>query len=113
MTTQQRRQAFEREAAAASRALASGDLDEAFRLLERAHILGQPWAGPHSWAHWQMLKIGWLRKDGREVRGQLIRLAAGGLLSWMGRLPSGNTGGANVPAEQPMPLPDDLADLCR
>ena len=31
MTTQQRRQAFEREAAAASRALASGDLDEAFR----------------------------------------------------------------------------------
>ena len=81
--------------------------------LERAHILGQPWAGPHSWAHWQMLKIGWRRKDGREVRGQLIRLAAGGLLSWMGRLPSGNTGGANVPAEQPMPLPDDLADLCR
>lgn len=113
MRTEQRRQAFEREAADARRALADGDLEGAFHLLERAHVLGQPWAGPHSWAHWQMLKIGWRRKDGREVRGQLIRLAAGGLLSWMGRLPSGNTGGANVPAEQPMPLPDDLADLCR
>ncbi len=113
MKTQRRRQAFEREAAAAKRALAVGDLDEAFRLLERAHILGQPWAGPHSWAHFEMLKIGWRRKDAREVSGQLVRLAAGGLLSWMGRLPAGNTGGANVPAEQPMPLPDDLADLCR
>lgn len=105
--------AFREEAAAARQALASGDLNEAFRRLERAHILGQPWAGPHSWAHWMMLRIGWRRRDRREITGQVIRLAAGGLLSWLGRLPSGNTGGADVPAEAPMPVPADLVELCR
>jgi hypothetical protein len=60
-----------------------------------------------------MLRIGWRRRDGREVRGQVLRLAAGGLLSWAGWLPVGNTGGANVPPKKPMPLPDDLAEHCR
>lgn len=108
-----RRQAFAAEAAAAKRAFMEGRLDVAFHHLERAHVLGQPWAGAHSWAHWMMLRIGLERGDWREVRGQALRLAAGGLLSWMGRLPTGNTGGANVPQEKPMPPPADLADLCR
>lgn len=108
-----RRQAFVAEAAAARRAFAAGDLETAFHHLERAHVLGQPWAGAHSWAHWMMLRVGLQRRDWREVRGQVVRLAAGGLLSWMGRLPVGNTGGANVPPEQPMPPPSDLAHLCR
>lgn len=107
-----RRRAFTQEAEAARTALAKGDLDIAFQHLERAHVLGQPWAGPHSWTHWMMLKIGWRRGDAREVRGQLLRLAAGGSLSLLGWLPVGNTGGANVPARQPMPLPEDLAALC-
>ena len=107
-----RRRAFEQEATAARAALAKGDLDIAFHHLERAHVLGQPWAGPHSWTHWMMLQVGWGRRDGREVRGQLLRLSAGGLLSLLGWLPAGNTGGANVPAKKPMPLPDDLAALC-
>lgn len=108
-----RRQAFAVEAASARQAFATGDLSTAFHHLERAHVLGQPWAGAHSWAHWMMLRIGLRRGDWREVRGQVIRLAAGGLLSKLGRLPAGNTGGANVPAETPMPVPPDLADLCR
>lgn len=107
-----RRRAYELEASMAKAAYVGGDLQEAFRRLERAHILGQSWAGAHSWTHWMMLKIGWRRRDGREVRGQVLRLAAGGLLSRMGRLPTGNTGGADVPAERPMPLPADLAPLC-
>jgi hypothetical protein len=106
-----RREAFEREAAAARAAYADGDLDAAFALLERAHILGQPWAGAHNWTHWMMLRIGWRRRDRREIRGQLVRLAAGGLLSWLGRLPAGNTGGANIPATKPLPLPEDLRHL--
>ena len=109
----QRREAFDAEATAARDAWRRGDLDGAFVHLERAHILGQPWAGAHSWTHWMMLRVGWRRRDLREVRGQILRLSAGGLLSWLGRLPAGNTGGANVPATQPMPLPDDLVDLCR
>jgi hypothetical protein len=111
--TRRRRDAFDREASAAREAWRQGDLDAAFRRLERAHILGQPWAGAHSWTHWMMLRIGWRRRDAREIGGQVLRLAAGGLLSWLGRLPAGNTGGADVPATRAMPLPDDLADLCR
>jgi hypothetical protein len=104
-----RLEAFGREAAAAKQALSAGDLDEAFRRLERAHTLGQPWAGAHSWTHRMMLRIGCRRRDWREVRGQILRLAAGGALSRLGRLPAGNTGGANVPPDKPMPLPPDLA----
>lgn len=98
---------------AACAAYAADDLAAAFVAAERAHILGQPWAIPHSVAHWMMLKIGLRRRDGREVRGQLLRLAAGGLLSLVGWLPEGNTGGANVPPKKPAPLPDDLVELCR
>ena len=60
-----------------------------------------------------MLQVGWRRRDGREVRGQVLRLAAGGLLSLVGWLPEGNTGGADVPARKVLPLAPDLAALCR
>ena len=97
----------------AKNAYRTEQLDECFGLLERAHILGQPWVIPHTVSHWMMLKVGWRRGDGREVRGQILRLAFGGLLSALGILPEGNTGGADVPPKRPMPLPDDLAALCR
>ncbi len=109
----ERRAAYAREAAAARAALAAGDLDAAFARLERAHILGQPWAGAHSWTHVMMLRVGWRRGDGREVAGQLLRLAGGGLFSWLGWAPAGNTGGANVSAFRRMPYPSDLEGLCR
>ena len=73
-TNPERRRAYGREAAAAKAAYKRGDLDELFRLLERAHILGQPWFGPHTWTHWWMLKIGWRRRDPREIRGQISGL---------------------------------------
>ncbi|PZQ58828.1 MAG: hypothetical protein DI570_17220 [Phenylobacterium zucineum] len=109
----ERRAAYAVEAAAARAALVAGDLDAAFARLERAHVLGQPWAGPHSWTHWMMLRVGWRRGDPREVAGQLLRLAGGGLATWLGRAPAGNTGGADVPAFRPMPYPADLEALCR
>ncbi|MBL8773825.1 MAG: DUF3703 domain-containing protein [Phenylobacterium sp.] len=109
----ERRAAYDAEALAARAALAAGDLDAAFARLERAHVLGQPWAAPHSWTHWMMLRIGWRRRDGREVAGQLLRLAVGGVFSWVGWVPAGNTGGANVSPIRPMPIAADLADLCR
>jgi hypothetical protein len=54
-----------------------------------------------------MLRIGWARHDLREVAGQLSRIVAAALFSriWV---PSGNTGGANVPALRPMPIPPEL-----
>lgn len=105
-------EAFDAELAQARRWLAGGDLGQAFAHLERAHILGQPWPGPHSWTHWMMLRVGLSAGDGREVAGQLLRLAAGGLLSILGWLPDGNTGRARVSSIRPMPPPADLAELC-
>ncbi|MBP7703700.1 MAG: DUF3703 domain-containing protein [Caulobacter sp.] len=94
-------------------AYGAGALDHCFSLLERAHILGQPWIVPHTVSHWMMLKVGLRRGDLREIWGQVIRLAFGGLLSAVGILPEGNTGGADVPAKKPLPLPADLVSICR
>ncbi len=49
----------------------------AFVFLERAHILGQRFVMAHTISHWYMLKVGWLKKDLKEVMGQLIRLPLG------------------------------------
>jgi hypothetical protein len=57
-----------------------------------------------------MLAIGFARRDAREILGQLFRIPAALTKSrvWV---PVGNTGGANVSAFQPMPVPPDLAKL--
>jgi hypothetical protein len=58
-----------------------------------------------------MLAIASHRQDGREIRGQLLRIAAvfpGYAFGWV---PKGNTGGANVAAVKPMAIPDDLSPL--
>lgn len=99
--------AYEVEWSAAQAAKARGDLTCAFAHLERAHILGQRSTRLHVRSHIGMLRIGWLRRDAREVLGQLIRIAAAAVFSriWV---PDGNTGGANVSAFRSMPVPDDL-----
>lgn len=80
----------------------------AWRHLERAHILGQPWAVEHTLVHWKMLQFGMQIKNWKEVLGQLPRLAFGGVKSFVGKIPVGNTGGSNVPALQPMEIPEDI-----
>ena len=90
-----------------------GDWDRCWRLLEDAHILSQPWARPHTRVHAAMLAAGWRARDVREVRGQILRLLAGGPASAIGRYPTGNTGRARVPATRPMPIRPDLADVLR
>jgi hypothetical protein len=79
-----------------------------WRHLERAHILSQPFALPHLRTHAAMLAYGFRHQDRREVLGQIIRLVLAAPGSWSGRYPVGNTGGAQVSALQPMPIPDDL-----
>ena len=56
----------------------------------------------------QPLGAGLRRRDRREVVGQLVRLLVAGPGSAVGRYPLGNTGGANVSAVTPMPIPADL-----
>jgi len=88
-----------------------GNLQVAWRHLERAHILGQSWPREHNYSHWLMLKFGIHIKDTKEVLGQIPRLIIGGVKSFVGNIPVGNTGGANVPPLKPMEIPDDIKRL--
>ena len=102
--------AFDAEMRAARDARAGGALEAAFAHYERAHIVAQrhPWR--HAKAHLGMLAVGFARRDAREILGQLFRIPAALTKSrlWV---PRGNTGGANVSAFAPMPVPADLAPL--
>lgn len=91
--------------------LQSCHYQQAWLHLERAHIIGQAYPLQHTYAHWLMLKFGFRMKDTREILGQLPRLLVGGVKSFVGKIPKGNTGGANVPPLRVMPLPKDIEDL--
>ena len=58
-----------------------------------------------------MLLIGWSAGDRRQVMGQLMRIALVPVGHLAGRLPVGNTGGANVSAFKPMAIPPELERL--
>ena len=88
-----------------------GDLIHAWYHLERAHVIGQSYPIEHSRAHWLMLKFGFAIKDWNEILGQIPRLLIGGIKSFVGQIPMGNTGGANVPPLQTMPIPEDIQDI--
>ncbi len=103
--------AFDAEMQLARQALASDSLTEAFAHLERAHVLGQWYVKTHAITHLHMLRIGWRRRDLREILGQLLRIPGGMIGSAIGRVPRGNTGGANVGAMRPLPVPPDLREL--
>ena len=107
------RAAFDAEMQSARRAIAGGSLAEAFSHLERAHVLGQWYVITHATTHVYMLRIGWRRGDLREILGQLLRIPGGMIGSAIGRVPRGNTGGANVSATRSLPIPQDLKDLLR
>ena len=94
-------------------ALASEQTDPArcFRHLERAHILSQYATGDHVRVHVAMLRWAREQRDLREATGQIIRIIGAATKTAIGFVPTGNTGGANVSAIKPMPLPDDLAAI--
>jgi len=90
-----------------------GNWDHCWQLLEDAHVLSQPWVGPHIRVHREMLIAGWQARDVLEVSGQFLRLVVGGPASAAGRYPAGNTGRARVPATQTMPIRPDLAEILK
>jgi hypothetical protein len=51
------------------------------------------------------------RRDGHELVGQVFRMIVAAPGSMTGKYPVGNTGGADVSAFTPMPIPDDLRSL--
>lgn len=96
------------EMAAFRAARDGGENASAWIALERAHIVSQPYLGPHLASHYDMLCFAAATRNWSEAAGQLVRLALAPLGALTGRIPIGNTGRSNVSAFAPMTIPDDL-----
>lgn len=99
---------FNKELRQYKNALITADLNLAWQHLERAHIIGQRYPFAHSYVHWKMLQFGFRIKNTNEIIGQLPRLLVGGVKSFVGKVPVGNPGGANVPPLQSFPIAEDI-----
>jgi len=86
----------------------NGNLKSAWNHLERANIIGQKYPFAHTFVHWKMLLFGFKIKNRKEVIGQIPRLIFGGVKSFVGKIPVGNPGGANVPPLKSFPIEDEL-----
>jgi len=82
-----------------------------FAHLERAHVLGQASTREHVRVHWRMLQWAWRHRDAHEFFGQVMRIVGAATKTFIGLVPSGNTGGANVSAVRPMPLDPEIAAI--
>lgn len=92
-------------------AFSNGQIKTAWNHLERAHIIGQKYPYAHTYVHWKMLQFGIKIKSKKEVLGQIPRLIFGGVKSFVGVIPVGNPGGANVPPLKPFPIAKDVEDI--
>ena len=50
----------------------------------------------------------WQSRAHYEILGQIPRLLIGGVKSFVGTIPVGNTGGANVPPLRPLPISEEI-----
>lgn len=88
-----------------------GNLQKAWYHLENAHIIGQRYPYTHTFVHWKMLQFGFSIKSRQEILGQIPRLLVGGIKSFIGKVPVGNPGGANVPPLKPFPISKEIQDV--
>jgi len=102
---------FSKELKAYKKELAINNLPKAWQHLERAQNIGQAYPYEHSYVHWKMLLFGIQIKSGKEILGQIPRLLVGGVKSFVGTIPVGNTGGANIPPLKPLPIEDDIQTI--
>ena len=92
-------------------ALNDKNLQKAWHHLERAHIIGQLYPLQHTYVHLKMLLFGFKIKSMREILGQIPRLIFGGIKSFVGLVPFGNTGGANVPPLKSIPIEKSVLEI--
>lgn len=86
-------------------------MTQAFKHLERAHVLAQASPSQHVKSHWHML--GWAIRmlSAQEALGQLLRIL-GSLSQFVTHYyPPGNTGGSNISPFQQLPVADDLQKI--
>ena len=93
---------------AAREAETHGSPPTAFAHLERAHVLGQASTREHVRVHVAMLLWGVRNRSPREIFGQSVRIVGAATKTFIGLIPDGNTGGANISAFRKLPVPDDL-----
>ena len=86
-------------------------VEERWRWLMAAHVVGQMDFKMHVHSHCVMLGYATRTRDWKEAAGQLFRLALVPLGHTVGRLPAGNIGRATVNAFKPMVLSPDIRAL--
>lgn len=89
----------------------AGNLKSAWNHLERTHIIGQKYPCAHTFVHWKMLQFGIKIKNRKEIIGQIPRLIFGGVKSFVGKIPVGNPGGANVPPLKSFTIKKEIQDI--
>ncbi|MFA3790006.1 DUF3703 domain-containing protein [Aliiglaciecola sp. SL4] len=94
----------ENKIALAQQAIKGGDQQQAFRYLEDAHVIAQKSTYLHCLVHYLMLKHGYIQWNIKEMSGQIFRLVGALTKTWIGWIPTGNTGGTNVSPFKPMPI---------
>jgi cellulose synthase/poly-beta-1,6-N-acetylglucosamine synthase-like glycosyltransferase len=82
-----------------------------FAHLERAHVLGQESTFWHAKVHCLMLVWALRNLSVREIFGQIIRVIGAVIVTPIGLVPLGNTGGANVSPFKKMPIDPELNSL--
>ena len=102
---------FERELKAYYSSLKEKDLQQAWQHLEKAHVIGQAYPMQHSLVHLKMLQFGIRIKSIKEISGQIPRLLVGGVKSFVGKIPVGNTGGANIPPLKALPIEKEIVEI--
>lgn len=102
---------IEAELANAKRARSSGNTQQEFAHLERAHVLGQESTYWHVKVH--VLMLGWATRNrsAREAVGQAFRIVGAATKTAFGLVPQGNTGGADVSPFKQMPIAPELVAL--
>jgi hypothetical protein len=100
-----RRSAVEHIEREVSEARSAGD---SWPHLERAHILSQPWAWPHTKVHAVMLRQALRDRDAHETFGQVVRILVAGPGSLVGKYPVGNTGRTTMSLTEVAEVPADL-----
>lgn len=101
----------QRELLAAAQSHLNGDAAAGFRHLERAHVLGQASTREHVRVHWHMLLWALRHRQPAEMAAQIFRILGAALMTGIGLVPTGNTGGGNISAFRRLPLPPDLAAI--
>jgi hypothetical protein len=97
----------------AKHANSAGDPQLEFAYLERAHVLGQESTFWHVKVHLLMLAWALRNISARELIGQIVRTLGALIVTPLGFVPLGNTGGSNVSPFEKMAIDPELAALIK